>query len=152
MDSSPIARLSYDLSLCLNKYKSESVAKNHLSLSHFGEAHDKEYSGSSFFIYTLIQDGFAINIGLVIISPMKKARFQQGCMYGFGGLLTRFFKGHGIEEEDLDYRLLLETRSIDVTQIWGLDISYGPMLTLLENHAWDNKIITYIYEIKIIQL
>lgn len=41
-------------------------------------------------IYALMQEGFRINMGAVIISAMKNALFHQGCKYGFGGLLTQF--------------------------------------------------------------
>lgn len=55
-----------------------------------------------------------INIGQVILSAMKKARYQQGHNYGFEGMLTRFLRRHRVDEVELDYKLDVFTRSIDI--------------------------------------
>lgn len=38
--------------------------------------------------------------------------------------------------------------SIDVTQTRGYDICHGPVLTLAERHARDDKIIAHIYRLQ----
>lgn len=54
-------------------------------------------------IYTLICDDVEINVGQVIFFTMKKVHYIEGCSYGFGGLLTQFFRRHQVGEEELDY-------------------------------------------------
>lgn len=86
------------------------------------------------FIYTLMQEGFAVNKGVVIISAMKKAHYHQGYRYGLRGLLTHFTKGHEVKKEALDYILVIDMHPIDLTQIQGLDITHDLSLTLLKCH------------------
>lgn len=103
-------------------------------------------------IYSLMRDDININVGPVILSSIKKARYHQECRYRFGGLLTRFLWSHEIEEEALDYRPLVDTLPIDVTWTKGLDVARGPVLTLLERHVWDDDITTRTYGLQMLQL
>ena len=45
-----------------------------------------------------------INMGNVIFSVMKKVRTQVGLSFGFGGLVTRFFRSHRVDKVELDYK------------------------------------------------
>ncbi|MCD7453446.1 hypothetical protein HAX54_020916 [Datura stramonium] len=46
----------------------------------------------------------------------KRERVKKGQNFGFGGLLTRFLRGHDIEEEEANYRPTYDPRGIDVTK------------------------------------
>lgn len=85
-------------------------------------------------------------MGAVIILAMKKEPFYPGCRYGFGVLLTHFLRGHEFKEEALYYRLVVDTRLMDVTRTWGLDITHGLVLTLPKHHAQDDEITAHMYE------
>lgn len=89
-----------------------------------------------------------INIEAVIKHVMKKARNHHDRRYGFGGLLTRFLRWHGIEEEALDFNPLLEMRPVDVTKMRALDISHEHILP--ECHAQDNEIATHMYGLQML--
>lgn len=69
-------------------------------------------------IYDLIHDDMDSNVGDVVFSAMRKARFNIGHKYGFGGLLMWFFKEHDIEEEDLIYRKIMNTLSVAIVLEW----------------------------------
>lgn len=105
-----------------------------------------------FLIYALMQDDININMSVVILSTMKKARYYHRRRHGFDGLLTKFFRRHEIEEEALDYRPLVDTRLIDMTRTKGLDVTHGPVHTLSECHVWDDKITVCMYGLQILQL
>lgn len=57
----------------------------------------------------------------------------------------RFLRGYIIEEDDLNYIQLLDTCLKYVTQIWGLNIAHGIVLTLLKHYDWHNKITSCMY-------
>lgn len=95
--------------------------------------------------YALIQDNIDINVGVVIYSAMKKSRYHQGHIYEFGSLLNRFLRSHGVEEEKLDYRLVVDTRAVDVSRMKGQDGAHGLVLTMLEHQARNNDISTHMY-------
>lgn len=83
-------------------------------------------------IYALIGDDIDINVGVVILSSLKKERYHQGYKYGFEGLLTRFLQSEGVEEEVLYYRTVVDTCPIDVSMTIGLDMAHRPVLTMPE--------------------
>ncbi|MCD7459678.1 hypothetical protein HAX54_041610 [Datura stramonium] len=60
--------------------------------------------------------GIPINVGVLIKNMLKRERVKKGENFGFGGLLTRFLRGHDIEEEEEDYRPTFDPRWIDVTK------------------------------------
>lgn len=84
-------------------------------------------------IYSLIHDDININVGAFIFSIMKKARYHEGCRYGFGGLLTKFLRKDRVEEEDLDYKVVVFMRSINVMRVRSLAMAHGSILTMFEH-------------------
>lgn len=71
-----------------------------------------------------------INVGVVILSKIKKVHYHHGRKYGFGGLLTRFLRGQEIEEEALYYRPVVNMRPIDMTRTKELNMAHGSVLTM----------------------
>ncbi|MCD7463957.1 hypothetical protein HAX54_051769 [Datura stramonium] len=61
-------------------------------------------------------NGMPINVGVIIKNVLRREREKKGQSFGFGGLLTRFLRGHDIEEEEADYRPIYDPRRIDVTK------------------------------------
>lgn len=59
--------------------------------------------------------------------------------------MTKFLRGHKIEEEALDYRSLVDMHPIDVTRTKGLDVARRPILTLPKRHVRDDEVTTHIY-------
>lgn len=86
-------------------------------------------------INSLICDDIEVNIGAVIFLMMRKMCFYQGHRYGFGGLLTRFLMDHGVKEEVLDYRLVVDTNPIDVSHTKGITVTHGTVLTMPKRQA-----------------
>lgn len=68
-------------------------------------------------IYAMMQKGFTINIGAVIISAIKKAFFHQGHRYGLSGLLTHVLNSHDIEKEALNEISVVNTYPTDMARI-----------------------------------
>lgn len=101
-------------------------------------------------IYALISDYIDRNVGVVIFSAMKKASYHQGRRYRFGGLLTRFLRDCGVEEEALDYKPAMDTHHVDMSRTKGLMVTHGPVLTMPEHHARNDKITSQIYGLQLL--
>lgn len=86
-------------------------------------------------IYSLIRDEIDINAGAVIFFTMKKLHYHQECKYSFGSLLTRILRNYEVEEEELDYRSVVDTRSKEVSSTKELDGAHGPVLTMPDYQA-----------------
>lgn len=99
-----------------------------------------------------MQDDIDINVGIVILSAMRKESYNEGYIYGFSGLLTRFLKGHDVEEEAIYYRLVVDMRSINVTRTCKLDMAHRIVLTLPELHARNDEIAIHMYGLLMLQL
>lgn len=76
---------------------------------------------------------------------MKKAWYHEGCWYSFGGFLTRYLRRHKVEEEELDYKPVVDVHPIDVTTARSTTIAYGPILTMSEHQAQTNEITARMY-------
>lgn len=63
---------------------------------------------------------------------MRKARVHPRCKCAFGGLITELCRYASIPEDPLDYFLWIEASYYNVTNIKGLDVSAGPVLTTVE--------------------
>lgn len=101
-------------------------------------------------IYALMHDDININIGAVIFSTMKKVHYYQLCRYRFGCLLTRFLRNHSVEEESLNYRPVVDTRTVDVSRTKGLTVAHGPLLTRPKCQACNDEIIAGMYRLQIL--
>ncbi|MCE2055537.1 hypothetical protein HAX54_042841 [Datura stramonium] len=57
-----------------------------------------------------------------IIKPMMHKECKgSGCRFYLGSNLTQYLRTHEIDEEDVDYRLVLADKSVDVTQVKRLE-------------------------------
>lgn len=101
-------------------------------------------------IYALMCDDIDINVGQVIFSSMKKARYHLRHNYGFGGLLTHFLKWHKIDKKELDYKPEVVTRPVDITTARIIVGAQGPILNLAENQARANEIFARMYGLQIL--
>lgn len=93
-----------------------------------------------------------VNIGAVIFLEISKERFHQWHKYGFGGLLTRFLRDQGVEEEALVYRLAVDTLPMDVSRTKGIIMSHGLELAMLEYQARDDMITAWMYGLQLLLL
>ncbi|XP_016542316.2 uncharacterized protein LOC107842802 [Capsicum annuum] len=82
---------------------------------------------------------------------MKKAWYHKESWYNFGCLLTRFMRRNMEEEEELDYKSVVDVHPIDVTTGRSTG-AHGPILTMFEHQTWTNEITSRIYGLQILQL
>lgn len=102
-------------------------------------------------IYDPMHYDVDVNVGVVIFSGLRKSRLQGTCQYGFGGLLTQFLWEHGVEEEDIDYKLAVNTRPLDLCCTKG-SAPYGGTMTILERQDQNDEITSRMYRLQILQL
>lgn len=88
-----------------------------------------------YLIYALMCEDIEVNVGVVFFLAIKKARSHVVCRYGFGGLLTQFIKGEGVDKEDLDYRPSVNMRPVYISLTKGIVGSQGPILTIPERQT-----------------
>ncbi|KAG5591445.1 hypothetical protein H5410_041959 [Solanum commersonii] len=83
-------------------------------------------------VYMLMK-GMPINIGAILRQNMRKFRTNLRWRFCYGGLITRFLRTQGIEEEACDLTITLHLdltgRLVDVTRIKTLDTSHGHVLS-----------------------
>ncbi|KAF3645651.1 hypothetical protein FXO38_19546 [Capsicum annuum] len=70
-------------------------------------------------IYALMHEDVELNVGAIIFSAIRKARFLGGNRYGFDGLLTRFLRQQGVPEEKVDYKPPVGLRPLDFFRTKG---------------------------------
>ncbi|MCD7468478.1 hypothetical protein HAX54_006725 [Datura stramonium] len=73
-----------------------------------------------------------INVEAIIKDVLRRARVKNGQRFGFGGLLTRFLKGHQIEEKVVYFRPRYDPKRIDVTNTADPEVIHGPVLSIKE--------------------
>ncbi|MCD7451734.1 hypothetical protein HAX54_013215 [Datura stramonium] len=76
---------------------------------------------------------------------LKRERVKKGQNFGFGGILTRFLRGHDIKEEKVDYRPAYDLRGIDMTKTKESKGINGPVLSVNERNARINSMLSYLY-------
>lgn len=84
-------------------------------------------------------------------SSIRKARVHKGRRYVFGGLITELCRCASILEEPLDYFPHIEAAPYCVTNIKGLDVSLGPILTTQEKTHRDEIIMACLYRLEILR-
>lgn len=65
--------------------------------------------------------------------------------------MTRLLRGHDIEKEDLDYRPVIDTHPINMTQTRRLDVAYRPVHTFPKHYSWDDRITAHMYGLQMLQ-
>ncbi|MCE3051335.1 hypothetical protein HAX54_049532 [Datura stramonium] len=65
----------------------------------------------------------------------ERGKGEKWKRFYFGGLLTRFLRGHQIEEEVMDYRPRYDQKGIDVTKTKDPKGIHGLVLSIGEFHA-----------------
>lgn len=80
----------------------------------------------------------------------KEGVLLSGVQYGFSGLLTRFLRSNGVEEEELDYRPVVDTHAVDVSRMKGLDGAHRPVLTMPKYQARNDEILSHMYKLQML--
>lgn len=94
--------------------------------------------------------GAELNFRSIFKSSMRKAQVHRGRKYTFGGLITKLCKCIRVPEEALDYFPHIEGPQYNVTNIKGLVVSEGPMLTTTERAHRDMLIMGRMYGLKML--
>ncbi|KAH0657508.1 hypothetical protein KY289_026256 [Solanum tuberosum] len=93
--------------------------------------------------------GMPINVGAILRQNMMKFRNNLRWRFYYGGLITRFLRIEGIEEETVDitvaYHPNLTGKLVDVTRTKALDTSHGPILSTPERKARDNSVMARMF-------
>ncbi|MCD7465725.1 hypothetical protein HAX54_001813 [Datura stramonium] len=90
--------------------------------------------------------------GVLIKNVLRRARVKKDQNIGFGGLLTRFLRGHDIEEEEVDYKPFYDPRGIDVTKTKEAEGINGPFLSVNEHNAQSDNMLSHLYSMPMFQL
>ncbi|KAH0737847.1 hypothetical protein KY290_036552 [Solanum tuberosum] len=106
-------------------------------------------------VYMLMK-GMPINVGAILRQNMMKFRNSLRWRFCYGGLITRFLRAEGIEEETVDmtiaYHPDLTGKLVDVTRTKALDTSYGLVLSAQERKARDDSVIARMFGMAELQL
>ncbi|XP_016541306.1 uncharacterized protein LOC107842008 [Capsicum annuum] len=78
--------------------------------------------------------------------------YYEGRKYGFGGLLTKFFRWHRVEDKELDYKPVVDTLPIDVITTRSTAEAQGPILTMFEHQPWTDEITARMYVLQVLYL
>ncbi|KAH0688947.1 hypothetical protein KY289_016305 [Solanum tuberosum] len=93
-------------------------------------------------VYMLMKE-MPNNVGAILRQNMMKFRNNLRWRFCYRGLITRFLRTEGIEEETVDmtiaYHPDLMGKLVDVTQTKALDTSHGPVLSAKKRQACDDN-------------
>lgn len=101
-------------------------------------------------VYALMT-GLELNIGIVLKSTMRKARVHKGCRYTFGGLITELCSHACVPTEEFDYCPHIEAPLYIVTNVQGLEIATGLILTIAEHCHRDVLIMARMYGLEMLR-
>uniref|UniRef100_M1D9F4 Putative plant transposon protein domain-containing protein n=1 Tax=Solanum tuberosum TaxID=4113 RepID=M1D9F4_SOLTU len=100
-------------------------------------------------VYMLMK-GMPINVGGILRQNMMKFWNNMRWRFCYGGLITRFLRARGIEEEAMDLTIAfhpdLTGKLVDVTQTKAPDTSHGPVLSAQERQARDDSVMERMFE------
>ncbi|MCD7469014.1 hypothetical protein HAX54_007629, partial [Datura stramonium] len=99
----------------------------------------------------VLNTGMPINVGVLIKNVLKRATVKKGQNFEFRGLLTRFLRGHDIEEEEADYRAAYDPRGVHMTKIKEPEGINGPVLTVNERNARIDNMLSYLFGMQMLQ-
>ncbi|KAH0763513.1 hypothetical protein KY290_019586 [Solanum tuberosum] len=106
-------------------------------------------------VYMLMK-GMPINVGVILRQNMMKFRNNLRWRFCYGGLITRFLRAEGIEEETVDmtvaYHPDLTGKLVDMTRIKALDTSHGHVLFAQERQAYDDSVMARMFWMAKLQL
>uniref|UniRef100_M1DJ84 Uncharacterized protein n=1 Tax=Solanum tuberosum TaxID=4113 RepID=M1DJ84_SOLTU len=100
--------------------------------------------------------GMPINVGAILKQNMMKFRNNLRWRFCYGGLITLFLRGEGIEEEAVDmtvaYHPDLTGKLVGVTHTKVLDTSHGHVLSSQERQARDDSVMAKMFGMAELQL
>ncbi|MCD7446268.1 hypothetical protein HAX54_050989 [Datura stramonium] len=89
---------------------------------------------------------------IIIKNLLRRARVKKGQNIGFGGLLTRFLRGHQIEEEEVDYIPVYDPRGVGLTKTKKPEGVHGLVLSINEHNAQTGNMLSHMYHMEMLQL
>ncbi|KAH0714899.1 hypothetical protein KY284_007804 [Solanum tuberosum] len=103
-----------------------------------------------------LTEGMPINVGVILRQNMMKFRNNMRWQFCYEGLITRFLRAQGIEEEVVDLTIAfhpdLTGKLVDVTRTTALDTSHGPVLSAQERQARDDSVMARMFGMAELQL
>ncbi|KAG5594110.1 hypothetical protein H5410_035342 [Solanum commersonii] len=106
-------------------------------------------------VYMLLK-GMPINVGAILRQNMIKFRNNLRWRFCYGGFITHFLRGQGIQEENVDMIVAqhsdLTGKLVDVTRIKTLDTSHGPVLSVPDKQNRDDSIMACMFDMAELQL
>ncbi|KAG5592453.1 hypothetical protein H5410_042967 [Solanum commersonii] len=100
--------------------------------------------------------GMPINVETILRQNMMKFRNNLRWRFCYGGLITHFLRGQGIEEEIVDMSVdrhpNLTGKLVNITCTKALDTSHGPVLTVPGRQAHDDIIMARMFGMAELQL
>ncbi|KAH0644669.1 hypothetical protein KY284_032553 [Solanum tuberosum] len=112
---------------------------------------DAKYMGDEF-----VNEGMPINVGAILRQNLMKFQNNLRWRFCYGGLITRFLRAEGIEEEAVDmtvaYHPDLTGKLVDVTRTKALDMSHGHFLSAQERQARVDSVMARMFGMPELQL
>ncbi|XP_049372496.1 uncharacterized protein LOC125837407 [Solanum verrucosum] len=94
--------------------------------------------------------------GEILRQNMMKFRNNMRQRFCYGGLITRFLRAQGIDEEAVDLTIAFHPnmvgKLIDMTRTKALDTSHGPILSAQERQACDDNVMARMFSMVELQL
>ncbi|KAG5600906.1 hypothetical protein H5410_032276 [Solanum commersonii] len=106
-------------------------------------------------VYMLMK-GLPINVGAILRQNMMKFRNNLRWNFYYGGLITRFLRARGIEEEVIDLTITfhpnLTGKLVDVTKTKALNTSHRSVLSAQERQPRDDSVMARMFGMAELQL
>uniref|UniRef100_M1DNL5 Putative plant transposon protein domain-containing protein n=1 Tax=Solanum tuberosum TaxID=4113 RepID=M1DNL5_SOLTU len=106
-------------------------------------------------VYMLMK-GMPTNVRAILRQHMMKFRNIMRWRFCYGGLITRYLRAQGIEEEAFDLTIAfhpdLMGKLVDVMRTKAFDTSYGPVLSAQKRHACDDSVMARMFGMAELQL
>ncbi|KAH0669888.1 hypothetical protein KY285_024024 [Solanum tuberosum] len=122
----------------------------------FPAKHLTEVTRDRVVLVYMLMKGMPINFGAILRQNMMKFQNNMWLRFCYGGLITHFLRGEGIEEETVDmtvaYHPDLTGKLVNVTQTKALDPSHGPVMSAQERQARDDSIMARMFGMAELQL
>ncbi|MCE3051874.1 hypothetical protein HAX54_051093, partial [Datura stramonium] len=102
-----------------------------------------------FLVYALMV-GMPVKVGVIIKNVLGRVEVKKGQSFGCGSLLTRFLRGHEIEEEEENYKPRYEPKGIDLTKTKYTEGVHGLILSFNERNARIGNMLSHLYNMQML--
>lgn len=99
----------------------------------------------------VIMVAIQLNYKVIFRTTMRKMKTHKGYRYAFGGLITTLCHAKGAPKEVANYCPIIQALPYVVTNIKGLEVHLGPILTSSQRAYKDDLIAGRMYGLKLLR-